>query len=79
MITINGSIFDRIPCVCYECPWWTGGRNDKAGFCTQFNLRKFRYDSVPKRCSTLFKKGFEIGGDLVITVDDDDVYTNNDN
>jgi len=69
-ITINGTIFKEVPCSCYACPWWAGGRDDKSGWCVTFQKRKWRYDNVPKRCRELFEKGFKIGGDLVIIIKD---------
>lgn len=66
MITINGCKFYDIPHICGECPAVILGKNDDRGFCSFFEKRKNRFDSVPKRCQELFRKGFEQGGDLVI-------------
>jgi len=71
MITINGVRFDRKPeYSCYECASFSSGRNDKWGWCYLFEFTKARYSHVPKRCRTLFEKGFRIGGELVIVLNE---------
>lgn len=71
MITINGIKFYESPHCCGECPAIILGKNDDRGFCMFFEKRKNRFDGIPKRCQELFKKGFEQGGDLVITLKND--------
>lgn len=71
MITINGVRFDEPPAYCGACPAIIIGRGDDRGFCSFFDKRKNRWDSTPKRCKELFAKGFAIGGNLVITINED--------
>lgn len=66
MITINGIKFFELPTFCGSCPAIIIGREDAKGFCSLFDRRKNRWDSVPQRCREIFAKGFAIGGDLVI-------------
>ena len=65
-ITINGTVFHEIPCICGTCKFFLAGSNDKRGFRVTFEKQKRVYDNVPSRCKKLFEKGFAIGGDLVI-------------
>jgi len=67
-VTINGLLFPEIPICCGFCPSWTGGDWDKKGWCVFFEKQKWRYNNIPLRCKTLFEKGFQIGGGLVIVV-----------
>lgn len=69
-MSINGIIFYGIPYTCGSCPAFIAGTNDKGGFCSLFSLQKWRYNDVPARCKKLFEKGFQIGGNLVITVNE---------
>ena len=55
-----------MPCMCGNCPFFLAGRNDTMGFCIEFNKHKSKWANIPKRCSKLFTKAFELGGDLVI-------------
>lgn len=69
-ITINGLTFYEPPVMCGGCPALIIGRWEGKGFCLFFRKQKSRSDTIPKRCSKLFCKGFAIGGDLVITLKD---------
>jgi hypothetical protein len=72
--------------MCGVCPFYSGDTSfrfdgkERAGFCMAFRKKKRKYDNIPARCSKLFKKGFDIGGDLVIVydVDVDDVVVDDD-
>lgn len=68
MITINGTKFYEKPTICSSCPACIIGREDSRGWCSFFDKRKARYDSIPARCDKLFDKAFSIGGDFVITI-----------
>ena len=57
-----------MPTMCGTCPFFLAGSFDNTGFCTLFDKHKGRYAHVPKRCSDLFEKCFQIGGDLVIVI-----------
>lgn len=67
-VTINGLNFHETPCSCGSCPALLAGRADKGGFCTFFEIQKWKYNNVPSRCKKLFNKGFQIGGNLVIVI-----------
>ncbi|MDR1339386.1 MAG: hypothetical protein LBK58_04965 [Prevotellaceae bacterium] len=67
MIAINDISFNEIPEFCGNCPALLSGRYDKMGYCSLFEKQKSKCVSIPKRCKTIFAKGFETGGnDLVI-------------
>jgi hypothetical protein len=69
MITINEISFKEIPEYCGICPaFLSDGRDYKMGFCSLFEKRKSKCINIPKRCKSLFVKGFNIGGDLVIVL-----------
>lgn len=67
-ITINDIKFNEMPLYCGICPACLGGGMDKSSFCYFFEKKKYKYNNIPARCKTLFSKGFEIGGELVITI-----------
>jgi hypothetical protein len=69
-IKINGLQFEEMPWSCGSCPALNSGGFDKAGFCMFFKKQKRKYENVPKRCKTLFEKGFKMGGELVIIIKD---------
>ena len=69
-ITINGLKFSEKPWSCGSCPALLSGQEDNRGFCVLFEKQKWRYNNIPSRCDKLFDKGFLLGGDLVIVIND---------
>jgi hypothetical protein len=61
-IKINGIEFKEVPTVCQSCPNYLRQTLEE-GLCLWFRKRKRRLDSIPKRCRTLFEKGFELAAD----------------
>ena len=57
-----------MPIMCGVCPFFLAGREDSKGFCTAFDKHKGRYAHIPKRCSDLFEKAFQIGDDDYVIV-----------
>lgn len=66
-ITINGLIFKEIPAYCGVCPAYSSCTKNE-GFCALFWKKKYACNNTPKRCLHLISKGFSIGGDLVIVI-----------
>ncbi len=73
MVKINGVTFYEEPTSCGTCPFFSDGstshpmsQGTEKGHCRQFDENHKRWRSVPRRCEKLFKKAFQIGGDLVI-------------
>lgn len=69
MVYINGIVFEDFPECCYACPFFSDwGQHQQRGWCTLFEKRKNKYDSLYNRCREIFDKAktFQDGSELVI-------------
>lgn len=70
MVTINGKTFCEVPPMCGNCPFLIVGGNDTMGWCALFEKKKSKYANLPRRCTSLFERAFQLGGELVIVAKD---------